>query len=154
MSVPAPRLRPSEARSLPPPAVTSSQRGFTLVEMMLAVGVFMIGMAGVVTMQLAARHGRVSSNDLSLATNLATSTLDLLETQDFDGLADATAWYDRQGVQLGSAAGAFFTITTTITTDVDASTGVPGDVKSAVAHVSWSNEGYPHDITLATKITR
>lgn len=137
-----------EARHSSRRGTPKHQRGFTLIELMLGVGIFMVGVSGIVTLQLSVRKGRVSANDVSLASNLAASTLDELETRAYDALpASETATYDRQG---GTGGSAFFTVRTTVAPDASAA----GDLKEAAATVSWSVEGTSHSITMQTKITR
>jgi hypothetical protein len=110
---------------------------------MLSVGIFMIGVSGIVTLQLAGRRGRVAANDISLATNLASSTLDELETVDFVTLANTSVTYDRQG---GTGGVPFFTVATVVTP------AVGGGVVNVVATVSWTVEGNAHSVSLQGKV--
>lgn len=123
------------------------QRGFTLLELMLALGVFMTGLLGLLGMQLGIITGVQNANDLSLATNLATSSLDFLEVSDFDALASGTQNFDNQGALTGGAG--YFTVTTTITDDT-------AGLKNASVVVSWKPAlgVTTHSITMQSKIAR
>ncbi len=57
------------------------QRGFTLVEVMIATVVFSIGMMAVITMEYSALRAYSASRDLSVATGIASRTISLMKTE-------------------------------------------------------------------------
>jgi prepilin-type N-terminal cleavage/methylation domain-containing protein len=56
-----------------------SQRGYTLVELMMAIAVFGIGVSGIIAMQKVAAAANQHSKALSVATNIAQSWIDALQ---------------------------------------------------------------------------
>lgn len=64
---------------------TANSRGYTLVELMMAVSIFGIGVTGVVAMQSASASANGHAKDLAIATNLARSWQEQLSM-------DATLW--------------------------------------------------------------
>lgn len=62
-----------------------AQRGYTAVELMMAVGIFGIGVAGVISMQKVTSVSNQHAKNLSIATHIAESWLDMLAT-------DAVTW--------------------------------------------------------------
>ncbi len=52
------------------------ERGFTLVELMYALGYFMIGLAGLTSFQLMAMRGSQQASDITLATNIAANAIE------------------------------------------------------------------------------
>lgn len=61
------------------------QRGYTAVELMMSIGIFGVGLAGVMQMQKVTSQANQSAKNLAIATHIAESWLDTLA-------ADATAW--------------------------------------------------------------
>ena len=86
------------------------QRGYTLVELMMAIAVFGIGVSGIIAMQKVAAAANQHSKALSVATNIAQSWIDALQ-------ADASIY--NQAVLLTQTA--FFT----------------GFTSSAVVNLDW-----------------
>lgn len=66
-------------------ARTSKQRGYTAVELMMAIGIFGIGVTGLISMQKVTSVSNQHAKNLSIATNIAESWLDMLTT-------DAATW--------------------------------------------------------------
>ena len=61
------------------------QRGYTAVELMMAIGIFSIGVTGVIAMQKVTSVSNQHAKNLGIATHIATSWLDTLAT-------DAVMW--------------------------------------------------------------
>lgn len=61
------------------------QRGYTAVELMMAIGIFGIGVTGIISMQKVTSVSNQHAKNLSIATHIAESWLDMLT-------ADATTW--------------------------------------------------------------
>jgi uncharacterized protein (TIGR02598 family) len=125
------------------------ERGFTLIEVMITLGVLSVGLLGLVGMQLVATKGVQNSAETSLATNLATSNLDELTLVDFatlqaSGIPGFPKKYDKQGTDVTvSGASPYFTVKASYVTA--GSTYV--DVKVST---EWTNE---LDDTLLRTIT-
>jgi prepilin-type N-terminal cleavage/methylation domain-containing protein len=63
----------------------SRQRGYTAVELMMAIGIFGVGVTGIISMQKVTSVSNQHAKNLSIATNIAESWLDMLTT-------DAARW--------------------------------------------------------------
>jgi len=61
------------------------QRGYTAVELMMAIGIFGIGVTGIISMQKVTAVSNQHAKNLSIATHIAESWLDMLAT-------DASTW--------------------------------------------------------------
>jgi len=61
------------------------QRGYTAVELMIAIGVFGIGVSGIIAMQKVTASSNQHAKNLNIATHIAESWLDMLST-------DAVTW--------------------------------------------------------------
>ena len=64
-------------------AKSSGKRGFTLVEVLVALVIFMLGIMGVMGMQYLAVRGNAVSRELRVATNLAQSLLEQGQGMDY-----------------------------------------------------------------------
>jgi len=63
----------------------SRQRGYTAVELMMAISIFGIGVAGIISMEKVTSVSNQHAKNLAIATHIAESWLDMLAT-------DAVAW--------------------------------------------------------------
>lgn len=61
------------------------QRGYTAVELMMAIGIFGIGVTGIIAMQKVTSVSNAHAKNLAIATHIAESWLDMLST-------DAVMW--------------------------------------------------------------
>ena len=61
------------------------QRGYTAVELMMAIGIFGIGVSGIIAMQKVTAVSNMHAKNLGIATQIAQSWLDMLAT-------DAVTW--------------------------------------------------------------
>src|SRR5687767_2462108 len=75
-------MHPSHAQSSPL-RPRPRERGHTLIELMVATAVFIIGMLGVFALQTAVIGNNTLAADWSLASNLAASGLERLRVDDF-----------------------------------------------------------------------
>lgn len=111
--------------------VRRAERGFTLIELMVAMVVFLIGMAGVFALQSYGIKGTAIASDTALATNLAASTIEELTLRDYATLpATETKYYNRYGVE--NLAGADYFTVTWSATDYGLS-----DFKDVAVSVDW-----------------
>jgi prepilin-type N-terminal cleavage/methylation domain-containing protein len=67
------------------PRTPRAKRGYTAVELLMAISVFGIGVAGIISMEKVTSASNQHAKNLAIATHIAESWLDMLE-------ADATAW--------------------------------------------------------------
>ncbi len=63
------------------------QQGFTLIEVMIALVVLLVGMLGVMTMQYYAVSGNTSSREMRIATNLTQEFVEQLKATPYADLA-------------------------------------------------------------------
>ena len=126
-------------------SIPTSQRGVSLIESMVALGVFAFGIMGVGILELSAVRGGVAAANVNLATTLANSHLELFAVAAFDSLTDGQATYDRYGAVAGPSP--YFYVRWWVS-------GV--DVKDVVVNVRWeSHDGQrQHAIELRTKVVR
>lgn len=112
-------------RKLPPPP---GERGHTLMELMVASAVFIIGMTAIMFMQSAAIGNNALSADHSLASNLAASGLERLRVDDYNDVVgtspcpptsprDLDCYFDKRGAPLNNPNEAYFTRTWEAVTD-------------------------------------
>jgi prepilin-type N-terminal cleavage/methylation domain-containing protein len=96
--------------------VRKSEHGFTLLEVMITLGLLSVGILGLIGMQLATVRGAQNAVETTLATNLASSALDDLSLVDYStitntGITGFPRQYDKQGVEVGVSGGdVYFTV--------------------------------------------
>ena len=88
------------------------ERGFTLVELMYALGYFMLGLTGLVSFQVMGAFTTQRAGDITLATNLTTATIENLRVQTPTSVVNAAqpivTNYNRYGVK--DALPTYFTV--------------------------------------------
>jgi len=62
----------------------SEEKGFTLIEVMIAMAVFAIGILAVGSMQLTAAHGNTESGKMTTAATIAQNQMEQLISTDYD----------------------------------------------------------------------
>ena len=72
-------------------------RGFSLIEVLLGISIFMIGMLGVTALNISSLKSNTFSGNLSEATLLASAKIEELMTQDFDDPASQLFDVDNDG---------------------------------------------------------
>lgn len=72
-------MKSQHERPLPHLLRGARHRGYTLVELMMAIAVFAIGVSGIIAMQKVAAAANEHSKALSVATNIAQAWLDVLK---------------------------------------------------------------------------
>jgi len=73
-----------------PDGVNQSENGFSLVEVMIALVVLLVGMLGVMSMQYYAVAGNKSSRELRVATNMSGDLIELIKATDYASIAANT----------------------------------------------------------------
>jgi prepilin-type N-terminal cleavage/methylation domain-containing protein len=105
----------------------SRQRGFTLVELLISMGLSMVGLLGLMTLQVIAVRGNMSSRNFAEATSLAQERIEWLQSVGYTGIAAQakTEYLNQPGTLprvLASAAGAEYTRTTAVVIDASTNT--------------------------------
>ena len=133
----------------------SSQAGFTFLELLFALGFFMIGLYGTVGIQMAIFNGGQRASDVTIANNLATSMIEELLVRDMSTAgAGETQYFDPYGAP--TVAPGFFAVQwQDVTTDVslpyyDIQVDATWLRKGEVVSGNWSG----HRIRLNTRIKR
>ena len=86
------------------------ERGFTLLEVLIAISIFAVGVLAVATMQISATRGNRLGNELTQATTLAQQQIEALKGADFSSATLALGNYndpDNPIVETSSGAGLF-----------------------------------------------
>ena len=72
----------------------SDKRGFTLLEVLIAILIFVVGVLAVATMNVNAIRGNRLGNEVTQATSLAQMQIEALKRADIDSAALAPGHYD------------------------------------------------------------
>jgi prepilin-type N-terminal cleavage/methylation domain-containing protein len=115
------------------------QGGFTLLEVLLALGVLVIGMAGILGMALGGSKAASYARDANAATVVAEDKLESLRVMTPANLANGTDQVDEHAVV--SASG-MFTRAWSVTWS--------GTLATLIVTVTWQEDGSPHTITFRT----
>lgn len=86
VTIDAPTLKQEigKIKKLFPSAILGNQSGFTLIEVLIALFIFAVGILGVQTMQITAINGNHHSNRITESSNLAVDQLEIFISQDFN----------------------------------------------------------------------
>ena len=129
------------AEQLIAPAERTGERGFTLIEVLIALLVLMVGMAGILSLQLTSMKATSFSRHATEASSLAEDKVEELRTVPLNSVrfANGTDQVDSRGV---ADAEGLFTRTWTI---------APGIETTIVnVSVSWTERGNePYTISMA-----
>ncbi len=68
--------------------IRTGERGFTIIEVLIAMAIFAIGILGVATMQISSTNGNTSARKHSEASEFAQGQVELLMAAPFANLAD------------------------------------------------------------------
>jgi len=121
------------------------EQGVTLLEAMVALAVFTIGIGGVMGLQFASVNGTQRSWEASLATNIATSILEELRLKDYSAVnGTSVQYFTKEGVPSSTAS--YFTATETVTLIINAF------YKDIHIVVSWQPGVQLHQIVLDGRI--
>lgn len=130
-----------------------AQRGFTLIELVLAAGYFLIGISAVALFQIAAAKGSASAGDLMMATTLTTNQIETIRNSPALVIplpSYPTLYYDRFGN--AAAAPGFFAVVYT-TPPVTSTT----QYTSVTVTTTWRQSPvnpFLHSVTMQTYIGR
>lgn len=120
-----------------------NQRGFTLVEVLVAMTIFAVGLLGVAGIQGSMMRKNVSAIRNTEATSLIVDKIEEIRNTPYDNIA--------AGVENESALGTsnIFSRRTTVQND----TPVPGETKTVTVDVSW-NDPNQRTFTMATIVCK
>ena len=110
-------------------------KGFTLLEVLIAISIFAVGLLGVATMQISAIRGNRLGNEVTQATFLGQAKLE--ELKNSTNVANEPDGNDQQGI---------FTRTWVITPNTAYS-------RRVTVTVAWTIGGNTHNVVLST-VTR
>jgi type IV pilus assembly protein PilV len=115
----------------------AQEKGFTLVEVLIAITIFAFGILGVASMQIAAMKGNSSARDLTEASTLGSDQLEKLMLSSYDSISDGSRTKDIYG----------------ITWTVQDDTPQP-DVKTVIVNVSWTERGNQRQVSMRNVIAK
>ena len=140
-------------RGVSPQHAPKMQRGFTLIEVMVASVFFVISLAAIFTLHVNASGMMVRAKGFDAATSILLNMSELIQVlapQDVQTLLTTAngKGYDRNGIPLPKgSSGAFYTLNTSL---------IPGSgtYKHLTLKVSWKESGSasPHAITTDTLV--
>ena len=124
-----------------------TDRGFTLIEVLIGITIFAIGIMAVAKMQYGTARNNTTGNIVTQATQLARAQMEALKnTSDVTSLASAPD--PNNPIDLEGNAGGIFTRSWTVTNPLGGSTSRQIEVT-----VSWTRRGQTRSVVL-TSITR
>lgn len=127
-------------------APSASERGFTLIETMVSLGVFMFGLLALTFMQSSVIQNVRVANELALATNLATTQLEEMELLPLAQLVDGTAYFDFAGAPTTEDAAPYYTLTWVVEGT--------GNLRDVTVTVAWTYNGSePHTLEMASRFS-
>ncbi len=131
-----------------PKKLISGQNGFTLLEVLIAISIFAIGLLAVATMQLSAIGGNRSGNRLTAATFLAEAQIETLKNSGLSSAALTPGNYSdpNNPVDETGAGGGAFNRTWVVANH-------SGFSRLITVTVAWSEAGYNRRVVIDT-ITR
>ena len=123
----------------------TGEKGFTLVEVLVASGIFAFGMLAVLGMLVTAMGGNAQGRKTTEAANFAASKIEDLKRTPYKNLISSA---DTTTVSNGSVSDTF-TRTWTVYTSV----APPLNLKKVVVTTSWTSKGQPHNVTIQTLLS-
>ena len=128
-----------------------ADRGFTLVEVMIALFILVTALLGLVSTTVVVVKANSFSKTMSTATTLAKDKLEALKNSSYTALASGTDYATASSaVQSSSSSSAMYTRTWTVSADGTPSAGL----KTIQVSVVWSWQNANHTVTLQTIVAR
>ncbi|MBM4314038.1 MAG: prepilin-type N-terminal cleavage/methylation domain-containing protein [Deltaproteobacteria bacterium] len=129
----------------------SCDRGFTLIEIMIAVFILVIALLGLISTTVIVIKSNSLSKMMTAATTLAKDKMEPLKNTGYNDLAGGTDYCDKDSTcQSTSTANSVYTRTWTVSAD-----GVPAaGMKTIAVTVQWNWQGSPHNVPMSTIVAR
>lgn len=121
----------------------NDERGFSLLELLVAITVLAIGLLGIAGLQGATIKKNVSAMRNTEATALLEDKIEEYRNTPYSSIPDNPA------PETGIGSGGVFTRTSTVRNGVP----IPGSTKTIIVQVSWSDPGY-HAISFQTVVSQ
>ncbi len=126
--------------------IKDNQKGFTLLEFVVAVTILAVGILAMVGLQSTAIRSRTSAKWETAATTLAEQKLEALKSSGYSGLTN-TSWSTAESITL-TGLGTFSRI-------YQISDSVASYLKYIQVSVSWTNQqGVSKQVNLATYVSK
>jgi type IV pilus assembly protein PilV len=127
----------------------SGKRGFTLIEVLVAILFLVIGLLGLLSLTTTVIKGNAFSKMTTMATTLAKAKLEDVKSQSYTDVATSTDYATSSGTVSGSSSGALYTRTCTVTGDSPAA-----NMKTISVQVTWLWNGTSRSVSTSTIISR
>jgi len=115
-----------------------NEKGFTMIEILIAVSIFAIGMLAVASMQVSGIHGNATANALTGAAAWAADRVESLLVRPYDHID-----LDPAGSPYSGGTQGRYTISWTVQQD-----DVMPNTKTIIVNVSYSDRGKPKNVSL------
>jgi type IV pilus assembly protein PilV len=115
------------------------ESGFTMVELLMAMGLSIVGLLGLVSLQMMAIKGNSRARNLSEATALAQERIEMLQMTPYSTLSTKAGTETNLSPSPGNTTQNLYTRTTTIAVGASSTT--------MTVNVSWTDEG-AHNVRL------
>ena len=125
--------------------IGTGEKGFTLVELLVASAIFTFGMLAVLGMLITAMGGNAQGRQMTEATNLTAAKIEDLKLTPYSQLQ---SFGDITTVSNDSVSDTFSRTWTVYTSIVP-----PLNLKKVVVTTSWTAKGHPHSVTIQTLIS-
>ncbi|MEW6671450.1 MAG: prepilin-type N-terminal cleavage/methylation domain-containing protein [Thermodesulfobacteriota bacterium] len=118
-------------------SLLGTESGFTMIEILIAVSIFAVGMLAVASMQVSGIHGNATANVLTGAATWAADRLESLIVRPYDHIDLDPAGNPHSGGTQGR-----YTISWTVTEN-----DVMPNTKTIIVNVSYSDRGNPKNVS-------
>jgi type IV pilus assembly protein PilV len=129
--------------------IVTGEKGFTLLEVLVASAIFTFGMLAILGMLVTAMGGNAQGRQMTEATNLAASKIEDLKLTPYEDLSILPSYSDTTTVSNSSVRDTF-TRTWTVYTSI----APPLKLKKVVVTTSWTAKGKSHSVTVQTLISK
>jgi prepilin-type N-terminal cleavage/methylation domain-containing protein len=139
------RRKEGKVEGRPSGMTVRDRRGFTLIEVMVAVALLVIGILGLIATATSVIQGNAISRQMTTAATLAEERMEILKRQSYTA-ADLTAGSHNDP---GNPLSSIYTRTWTVTDNTPAA-----NMKTVQVTVSWTRKGSAHNVNLNTIIAQ
>ncbi|SEM06372.1 N-terminal methylation site-containing protein [Syntrophus gentianae] len=133
------------------PSSIINKRGFTLIEIMVAMFFLLTALLGLLSLTTSVVKGNAFSKMTTMANTLAKSKIEELKGYNYDDLSAGSVidYATTSGAVSSTQTGTFYTRTYTV---VDDSPAV--NMKNVTVQVGWSMNGTSHNVSTSTIVSR